>query len=340
MENGIITYICGEKDEGVRLSDILKSRMNIFSSTLKRLKAHGGIFLNGENAHVNVTVKNGDTVRADLSAAEIPTLIPPEEPEPEIAYESESLLAVRKNAMSVVHPTCFHRTGTVAANVALYYRNRGIKAGIHLVNRLDLGTSGLLLFAKSGWAQEIMRREAEEGSYRKTYIGICDVTDYDGPCEEGFTETVDLPVARDLSSIIKRKVDPEGSRAVTVFRIIAADRSRKRILAAFSLLTGRTHQIRVHMSHIGLPLTGDTLYSPLYMTGREEGPTERARSETQDGHQPHQLLHHYQCGFDDPLSGVRTVVSCPAPEEFTELFPGCFSGGLLLPPYARYLFPL
>ena len=311
----MIRYVCKSEDENVLLSSLLPGRLDIYTSTLRKLKVGGGIFLNGEPVHVRRFVHEGDVVEIDLSKAETPSQIPPEPWLPEIIYESPGMLAVNKPAMSVVHPTCFHHTGTIAAGVVNYYNKTGLNSGIHLVNRLDLGTSGLLLFAKYGLVQERMKSQAASGEYKKVYIGVIDVPNGRNDIVPGFTGTVDAPIERDRSSIIKRKVGEGGDPSVTKYTILAAYKQTGKALAAFSLLTGRTHQIRVHMSHIGLPLTGDTMYNPAYDETTEKISTEG----------PHQLLHHYRASFTEPLTAERVTVRCPVPKNIAGSFPEMFS---------------
>ena len=319
----MIRYVCTKEDDNILLSSLLSSRLDIYTSTLRKLKAGGGIFLNGEAVHVRRNLHEGDLVEIDLSRAETPSRIPPEPLDLDIVFEDEGILAVNKPAMSVVHPTCFHRTCTIAAGVVDHYNRSALNSGIHLINRLDLGTSGLLLFAKYGWVQEQLRRQAEAGDYKKTYIGIVDTGSFTAReiLVPGYTETIDLPIARDLSSIINRKIDPEGDRAVTIYKVLAADDTKQKALLSFSLLTGRTHQIRVHMSHIGLPLTGDSLYNPEY-AGRND---------------THQLLHQYRSEFNEPLTGERLTLTCPVPENFSNIFPELFENGYYLSELASTL---
>lgn len=310
----MIKYVCQKEDDGILLSSLLQSRLDVYTATLRKLKAGGGIYLNGESVHVRRPVREGDTVEIDLSKAETPSMIPPEPVPLDIIFESEGLIAVNKPAVSVVHPTCFHRTGTIAAGIAAYYKENGISAGMHLVNRLDLGTSGILLFAKYGLVQERMRRQAETGGYRKIYLGVADtsrVKESDLPAE-GNTGTVNVPIARDRTSIIRRKTDPEGAAAITDYKILKTDPARQKALIAFSLVTGRTHQIRVHMSHEDMPLWGDSLYNPAF-----------------ENLNTHQLLHQYYASFTEPLSGEPVRIECPVSKEISGEFPDTFENGLL-----------
>ncbi|MBP5633132.1 MAG: RluA family pseudouridine synthase [Clostridia bacterium] len=301
----MIRYVCGIEDENVLLSSLLTGRLDIYSSTLSRLKAGGGIYLNGEAVHVRRPVHEGDIVEIDLACAEIPSQIPAEPWLPEIIFESEGLIGVNKPAISVVHPTVFHREGTIAAGVVNYYQQKGIRAGIHIVNRLDLGTSGLMLFAKYGLVQERLRKQAERGEYTKIYIGVADTRNPEQTLRAGDRFDIDAPIARDRTSIIKRKVDPDGDPALTKVKILSVNEEKHTALAAFSLVTGRTHQIRVHMSHAGFPLLGDSMYDPAFY----------------ESENTHQLLHQFRSEFTEPLTQEHMRIYCPLPDEISSEYP-------------------
>ncbi|MBO4326655.1 MAG: RluA family pseudouridine synthase [Clostridia bacterium] len=317
----MIRYVCTSEDENIILSSLLSGRLDIYSSTLRKLKAGRGIYLNGQPVHVRRNVHEGDIVELDLDSAETPSQIPAEPWIPEIIFESPGLLAVNKPASSVVHPTCFHRTGTIASGVVNYYAQQGLNSGIHLVNRLDLGTSGLLLFAKYGLVQERMRKQAESGGYTKLYVGVLDISGGAVDIYPGKAGVINAPIARDRTSIIKRKVSEDGDSALTKYKIIAVDNARNRALAAFSLVTGRTHQIRVHMSYAGFPLAGDSMYNPAFY-----------ENETS-----HQLLHQYRATFTEPLTHERITLCCPVPEDISSEFPELFTDGRLTEQAENYL---
>ena len=312
-------YICGPEDNGGVLLNVLRDKLGIFTTTLRRLKSGNGIFMNGQPVHVREKLKAGDRVDIDLSAAETPSEIPPEPLELDVVFENAGVLAVNKPATSVVHPTCFHRENTIAAGIVNYYRAHGINAGMHFVNRLDLGTSGLLLCAKAGLIQERLKLQAETGQYTKLYLGVLDTARFSqkNALKRGFRGLIEAGISRDTRSIIKRRIDPQGKPAVTFFKILEIDTAADKALAAFSLATGRTHQIRVHLSGIGLPLTGDSLYAP-----------------DCEGGDTHQLLHQYKTNFTDPLDGAPVTIECPVIKEISDVFPAVFHGGLLAGAYA------
>ena len=156
-----------------------------------------------------------------------------------------------------------------------------------------------MIAAKYGYVQEHIKRQAEDGTYVKKYIGKADVSAYDGAfgrLEPGFEGTVDAPIARDRSSIIKRKIDPDGDRAVTHFTVLSVDGTDGTARMEFRLETGRTHQIRVHCAYAGFPLVGDSLYNPAFSDGRGSDGT-------------HQLLHAWRAEFTDPLTGEKEVLT-------------------------------
>ena len=329
LEGSTLGITCGGAFVPCSLNALLSNSAGIPGSTLRRLRRAGAITVNGHIPLPDVELVPGTTVLVDLSAAEQPSDLPPDAPLPEIVYEDGLLIAVNKPPLTVVHPTCFHQSGTSAAGIARYYRDNNIRAGIHFVNRLDLGTSGLLLAAKCGFMQEYMRRQAEAGRYSKTYLGICERAE-NGPgdpelAREGARMTVDAPISRDLSSIILRKIDPDGKRAVTEVTVLAVSGDRRKILAAFSLLTGRTHQIRVHMSYKGWPLSGDTLYGAGAVPRTARLTPDEAEAEAKKpGSGVHQLLHAWSAGYIQPFTGEKKRITCPVPQEFIQEFPEAF----------------
>jgi len=334
--DGVLSIVCNDSFHTRKLNTLLSGAVGISGSTLKHLRRAEAVTVNGQYPLANIELSPGDTVRVDFPAIEQPSDLPDEPQLPDVVYEDGLLLAVSKPPLTVVHPTCFHQTGTSAAAIARYYRENNIRAGIHFINRLDLGTSGLLLMAKTGFMQDYMRRQAEQGQYIKTYLGICEQA-ADGSADMAFANagariTVDAPISRDLSSIILRKVDPEGKRAVTDVTVLAVSADRQKLLAAFTLHTGRTHQIRVHMSHKGWPLTGDTLYGNGAVP-RIPGFTREQAEEAKKlpGSGVHQLLHAWSARYIQPFSGEPVRITCPVPAEFIQEFPDAFdSSGALV----------
>ncbi len=201
------------------------------------------------------------------------------------AYEDDYLLIIDKPAGMLVHPTVSERGGTLYDLVAAYYRQQGIEAGIHPVSRLDRNTSGLVIFAK----EPIVQHWLSQAGMRKEYLAIVTGS---LPEESGI---IDAPIARKEGSIIERCVDyRRGRQACTGYRVLL--RRPGRTLVQLRLYTGRTHQIRVHMAHIGCPLYDDNLYGV-------------------PGPQARHMLHAWKLAFVHPVSDIPLEITRAMPED-------------------------
>lgn len=294
-------YDIEKEDEGRDLRFILRKRLGLYSGTVRGLKQDMGLLLNGNHVTVAATVSEGDVLSVDFTAGEKPADITPEDIPLNIVYSDESFLVIDKPANMVVHPTVFHQTGTLANGLAYYFLKNGMHIPVHLCGRLDLGTSGLVLVALNGYMQEAVRRLQDSGEFTKIYHGIVrtDASPKGSLLVPGYSGKIDAPIARKPGSIMERHVSPDGSPAVTNYRVLKSDPARNIALLEFRLETGRTHQIRVHTSYKGFPLAGDTLYDP-------EGnrlPDGTFAPET------HQLLHAYRIAFPHPITGKIIDVS-------------------------------
>ena len=206
----------------------------------------------------------------------------------QIAYEDDYLLVVDKPAGMLVHPTTQEEGTTLYDFVQAYYRGRGIEADIHPVLRLDRNTSGLVLFAK----EPIVQFWLSQASLHKQYLAIC---------EDHFAAdrgSVEVPIARKPGSIIERCVDFSGRYARTDYEVLL--RRHGRALVRLELFTGRTHQIRVHMAHVGCPLVNDNLYGT-------------------PGPQARHALHAYKLSFRHPVGDYPLEITRELPEELRRL---------------------
>ena len=223
------------------LGAYLRKYAGISAQMIKRLKAvPDGITRNGQHLRTVDPVRSGDVILLHLPEAcehtPNPALHVP------VVYESAQILVCDKPAGMPVHPSMLHRDDTLANWFAANYP----ECGFHLVNRLDRNTSGLCLIAKTVYAAHSLRSGAEKRYYALVKPGL-----------HG-SGTVDAPIAREQESVITRCVRADGKPAVTHYRVL--QEAPDCTLLELTLETGRTHQIRVHMAHIGYPLLGDALY--------------------------------------------------------------------------------
>lgn len=234
----IIHVRCGTP---VPLQSYLRGHAGISAQMIKRLKQiPDGITRGGVRLRTIDPVYDGDTVILHLP--ETCTHTPNPALHVPVVYGSAHVLVCDKPAGMPVHPSMLHREDTLANWFAAEYPD----CGFHALNRLDRNTSGLCLIAKSAYAAHALCNGVQ-----KTYFALV-------PSGLTGSGTVDAPIARERESVITRCVREDGQRAVTHYRVL--EQTPRCTLLACSLETGRTHQIRVHMAHIGYPLLGDSLY--------------------------------------------------------------------------------
>lgn len=220
-----------------------------------------------------------------------------------IIYEDEYMLILEKEAGIAIHPTMRHYDNTLANGVKYYFDSIGLKdEPIHIVTRLDLGTSGLCIFAKSGLIQERLSKEMQDGNFEKYYLALCHGI-FDE--KEGI---INAPIIRKEGSIIERTVDLnctlEKAQAITKYRVLKEyidkdNNDNSYSLVEFKLETGRTHQIRVHSSFIGHPLIGDTLYT------NNEIKKEINEDENDNPYRSFQKLCAYKIKFIHPITNEK-----------------------------------
>lgn len=243
------TYILKREDDGLKLIDVLVRRFNLSIRQLRRAKHSKLVMVNGHKISVNAVLRRGDVV--ELLMEEEENIFEPEPIRFEVAYEDEYLIAANKPPFLVVHPTKSHQSNTLGNAVAYHMVSSGANYKIRFINRLDRDTSGIVLIAKSALVQQRITEQMQKNQVDKHYIAIV----------EGHVDkagTIDLPIGREKEDDIVRVVTPQGKRAVTKYECIRT--VGKYSLVGIQLLTGRTHQIRVHFRAIGHPVVGDALY--------------------------------------------------------------------------------
>ena len=285
---------------GERLDAFLaRSAENLTRSGAQKLLEEGLVTLNGKPGKKNDKLKIGDRVEYTLPAPK-ETGIVATEMELQIAYEDEDVVVINKPKGLVVHPAAGHQADTLV-NGLLYAMgdelsgiNGELRPGI--VHRIDKDTSGLLAVAKNDYAHAWLASQLKDHSMYRVYEAIvC------GNLKED-TGTVDAPIGRHGTDRKKMAVTPYNSRnAVTHWEVIGRYRGYTHVRCR--LETGRTHQIRVHMAHIGHPLLGDMVYGH---KKKELG-------------QESQCLHACMLCFSHPRDGRPVMVHAPLPQYFTEV---------------------
>jgi 23S rRNA pseudouridine1911/1915/1917 synthase len=290
-----IVYRVKPEDHGKALRVILRKRMGLSRRLVSRLKkTDQGILVNGRSAWTSDEVSAGDIVEVRMPAETSEHILP--QPMPvSILHEDSDLLVVDKPPGLVVHPTRGHYVNTLANAVAHYWREQGKSHRFRPVHRLDQDTSGVLCVAKNPFAHWHIAGQMQRNEVDKMYLALVAGIVNE---ERG---TVHAPIGRDPDAPHMRIVTPDGDPSVTHYETVARFEKAGATLLRLRLETGRTHQIRVHMKHIGHPLLGDGMY----------GPDERSLEQSLGIDR--QALHAEQLGFAHPRSGERVRYIAPLP---------------------------
>jgi 23S rRNA pseudouridine1911/1915/1917 synthase len=286
--------------DGVRIDSWLAKKLVEYSrSYLKKLIDQDLVYVNGEKIKSNYKLKNGDEISISIPEPK-KVDIEPENIPLEILYEDNYILAINKPKGMVVHPAAGHYSGTLVNAIMNYCGdnlsdiNGVIRPGI--VHRLDKDTSGVLIIAKNNEAHKAISEKLKERDISRIYIAIVK-----GIIKEDKGK-IDLPVGRHPVDRRKMCVNARNGRnAVTNFKVL--ERFDNSTYVELSLETGRTHQIRVHMSHIGHPVVGDEVYG-----GKQKGCRLKG-----------QALHARFIKFYHPITGEYMQIEAPVPEYFKEL---------------------
>lgn len=306
----ILTYPITESDSDQRIYDFLCHHG--YSRHIRTwLKQHpGSVRLNGEEALFYFPLKNGDLLEISLEEEHPSENIVPVDLPIHIIYEDEDLMVVDKPADMPVHPSIGNYENTLANAAAWYFHRQDIPFVFRCINRLDRDTTGLLILAKHMLSGAILSDQMKKRAIHRTYLAIT----------EGKTDpagTIDSPIGRTDQSLILRQVDHENGDSACTHYLQKCWHPKTFYpetlpvpqdglsLVQLQLETGRTHQIRVHMTSIGHPLIGDTLYNP------ETALMNR------------QALHSYRLAFTHPVTGVSLEFTSPLPEDMVEFFPDC-----------------
>ncbi|MBQ9757827.1 MAG: RluA family pseudouridine synthase [Clostridia bacterium] len=249
----MLEYKATQKDEGKTVERILKREFGISSKLMIYLKMNKKLFLSGEVCRSVDVCKTNDIISADVAENNDCTEeILPWKEKLDILYEDNFLLVVNKPGNMEVHPCLGNRNTTLANAVMYHWKANGEYHNYHIVNRLDKDTSGICVIAKNRFAHGVLSAQLKAKIFKRGYTAIVH-----GKLQEEHG-SIELPIKRDAEGIIKRTVAEDGKYAKTNYNVLISGQNFS--VVDINLETGRTHQIRVHFSHIGHPLVGDWLY--------------------------------------------------------------------------------
>ena len=294
MWERILTYEIQPEDAGRTVAEYLRSR-GFSRHLLIRLKTmHDGITLDGGPvlpSHRFFCDRVKSILTVCLREEEASEHIAPISLPLHIVYEDDDLLVLDKPPDMPIHPSVGNYENTLANALAYYYEQQGRPFIFRCINRLDRDTSGLLIVAKNAYSSVVLSAQMKERHIHREYLAVVQ-----GLAPE--RGTIDAPIGRQPGSVIARCVDPvSGEPAITHYTRVATSLDGTYSLMRIYLDTGRTHQIRVHMGHIGHPLPGDFLYCPNYRHFRR------------------QPLHSHRLSFTHPVTGEEMTFTSPLPED-------------------------
>lgn len=292
--NRTISYDIDSHSEGLRVEQFLRrkgySAQNL--STIKRMPE--SILVNGVHYYMKQTLKAGDRLLVRIQETESSRNIPPVCAPLSVVYEDEDLIVINKPAGMPIHPSLNNYTNSLANALAWYYQQQGKPFIFRCCNRLDRDTSGLTVVAKHLVSGNILSTMTKKKEVRREYLAV--VRGHIVP-ESG---TISAPLARKGGTIIERVVDfDRGEPAVTHYHLVREANGHS--LVSLQLETGRTHQIRIHLKHLGFPLVGDYLYNPdMEYISR-------------------QALHSFRLSFPHPITGEVMDFTAPLPEDMRNI---------------------
>ena len=286
----IISYI--NEEENLTLKEVLLDKLNFSVRSLSKMKRYKTVKVNNEYIRPGDKINKGDLIEVKIE--EDMADFKPQDLKLPILYDDFDIIMVNKPPFMVVHPTKSHFENTIANGVTHYVVEKSENVKIRFVNRLDMNTSGLVIVAKNPYAQFVLSSDMKEDKVEKMYIAVVK-----GVVKEDFG-TINEPIYRSEDDSIKRIVHEEGQPSVTHFEVV--QRLKDSTVLKLKLETGRTHQIRVHLNHIGHGIIGDELYGYV-----DENLINR------------QALHAFSLKFKQPRTREDLEFKAPLPKDMEEL---------------------
>lgn len=288
-----LEYIVDNLSEYKTIKQVLKEEFEISDRLIIKLKKFNQIYSNDSTAHINKKINVGDNILINLDFEETSDNIVPTKMDLDILYEDDGLLILNKPPFIPIHPSMDHFEDSLSNGVKYYFNSIGLKRKIRPVNRLDKNTSGIVIFSKNEYIQECLIKQMKSNCFKKEYIAVVK-----GIINKEF-QVIDEPIARKENSIIERCVSKNGDRAITEVKLLQTFDNYS--LVKCNLKTGRTHQIRVHLSFIGHQILGDDLY------GEKSNLINR------------QALHAYKVSFIHPLIKKEFKIDAQIPKDIENL---------------------
>ncbi|GAA0122040.1 MULTISPECIES: RluA family pseudouridine synthase [Clostridium] len=292
MSNNLIYEVldCGD---GMKVREYMTEVLELSRRFTKNAGLNKRIYVNKNIVKLNHRLNKGDIIEVQITKNESQNIIP-EDIDIDVIYEDSELLVVNKKPNMVVHPTKSYPTGTLSNGILYYFKEKGENCIVRLVSRLDMDTSGLIMVAKNQFAHMNLAKSMENNLITKSYLAIVH-----GVIKEEYG-TIDAPIGRPTEDSIKREVMEHGQNSITHFKVV--ERYKNATLVELTLETGRTHQIRVHLSYINHPIYGDSLY------GIEE-----------KEYIKRQALHAYKLVIPHPRTGEILKLESKLPEDMEKL---------------------
>ncbi|MEG0855776.1 MAG: RluA family pseudouridine synthase [Terrisporobacter sp.] len=286
----LISYI--NEDNDVTLKEVLLDKLSFSVRSFSKMKRYRTVKVNGEYISPSHKVKKGDSIEVEIS--EEMAEFSPQDLNLGIVYDDFDLIMVNKPPFMVVHPTKSHFENTVANGVTHYIGQTKEQVKIRFANRLDMNTSGLVIVAKNPYAQFVLSEDMKDDKVEKMYIAVVK-----GIVKED-SGTINQPIYDPKDGSFKRIVDEKGQDSVTHYEVM--ERLKDATVLKVRLETGRTHQIRVHLEHLGHGIIGDELYGYV-----DENLINR------------QALHAYSLRFKQPRTREDLHFTAELPQDMLDL---------------------